>query len=167
MFQYIFIIFAIINLLIFITGLVIYSLTLQWIDKLERSKCKCSEDYKRDFIKYFLYFYLAYIIINIIAVIAIAIYSFRKTTTNQYILIINTAMKYLSRFILPILFVVNIIFSILYITQLKKLHVKLECECSKDIRAEIYYYWTIFLASFIGLVLIGMGLVFIFFKIVK
>lgn len=167
MFQYVWISLAVINVIIFIAGIVIYSMTLEWINKLEVTQCKCSEDYKRDFIKYFLYFYLAFVVLNFINIIVVASYTFYKVykgkTPNKYVTsmgnIIQPIWKVISKLILPVLFLINIVFSIMYIIQLKTLHSKLECLCSKDIRADIYYYWNIFIASFGCLLLLASGII--------
>ena len=162
MFQYVWIIPFIINLLIFVTGVAVYAMTLEWIHKLEVTKCKCSEDYKRDFIKYFLYFYLVFLGLNIVVLIFSVIYGFYTVFSptfkvNKWIMAIGNILQVLWQlvtFVSPYLFIVNVIFSIMYITQLKEFHKSLSCECSEDIRREIYYYWNIISATLIGIMIL-------------
>ena len=59
--------FALVLIGLIVVTLVIYGMALEWIMKLETTNCKCSEDFKRDYIKYYLYIYfanLAFIIIS-------------------------------------------------------------------------------------------------------
>ena len=171
MFKYIWVIPFIINLLIFATGVAVYSMTLQWINQLEISNCKCSEDYKRDFIKYFLYFYLIFLALNIIAFIISIIYGVYTAfapafKVNKYVAMIGNFIQGIWQFIeflTPYLFIVNVVFSIMYITKLKDFHKTLSCECSEDVRREIYYYWNLISAGIIGLSLL---LAFIWFIII-
>ena len=143
-------------------------MTLEWIEKLENTNCKCSEDYKRDFIKYFLYGYFAFIILNFMIIIASLLYVVYSTyyhksmrSANNVMKSIMSFMKPIKTYVIPLLFITNIIFSLMYLTQLKNLHSKLECECSKDVRAEIYYYWMIFMAAIAGLFLVGLIILYI------
>jgi len=170
-----FVIIFILSFAIFIFGLIVYSLTLQWIDKLEKSKCKCSENFKRDFIKYFLYLYFAFIAINFTVLFIALTYGiylgYTNSKPNRIIVMLASVLhpiwKLLRTVIMPMLLTVNIIFSILYISGLKQLHSKLECLCSKDVRADIYYYWNIFLLAFAAFILLAMGVMYFIMYIAK
>lgn len=166
-------IFAFLSFLFLVCGLVIYALTLQWIDKLEKTKCKCSENFKRDFIKYFLYSYFAFVIINVIVMVITMSHIFYTAhhKPNKTLVMIAGVLqplwKLLRTVIMPLFFVINMVFAILYISGLKQLHAKLECLCSKDIRADIYYYWNFILLGFICFMLLSMLIMFFVMRSVK
>ena len=109
---------AIVMLIVLIIPIVIiYSLTLQWIDKLEKTNCRCSEGSQRDFIKYYLYAYLVLLGLTIvIAVISVFVeFSSMKffKAFRPFVSLIRTLMAILS--------IANIIVSIIYISKLKEI----------------------------------------------
>jgi len=122
-------------LFLIIPVVIIYSLTLQWIDKLEKTNCRCSEGSQRDFIKYYLYAYLVLVGLTIVIAIVSAFVEFSSMkffkAFRPFVLLIRTLMAILS--------IANIIISIIYISKLKEI----DCKCSEDIRREIYYIWSI------------------------
>ena len=127
---------AIAMLIVFtIPIIIIYSLTLQWIDKLEKTNCSCSEGSQRDFIKYYLYAYL--VLIGLTVVIAI-ISVFVEFSSMKFFKVFRPFIS-LIRTLMAILSIANIIVSIIYISKLKEI----DCKCSEDIRREIYYIWSI------------------------
>lgn len=131
-------------LTLFILGISV--MALSWINKLEETMCKCSEDYKRDYIKYYLYVYILFLLLTI----AIAYVKLGKTA-KQIMKFVNVVMI--------IGLILNTIFAIMYINDLRN------CKCSEDIRRDIYYYLNIIYISFVALglsisilgIVLGMG----------
>ena len=124
-------IFAVVfNTTLFVIDMYIMVSALEWIFNLEKIECKCSEDYRRDYVKYYI---MMYIIINPI----MFVYS-------TYVMIYNKEYNFsilmtMVRLILMTLFLVNLVFSIEYIQKLKND----KCGCSEDQKREIYsiYNW--------------------------
>lgn len=118
------------NMVLFVIDMFIMASALEWIFNLEKIECKCSEDYRRDYIKYTI---ILYIIINPIL--------FLYTTYNIMYNKIPIQSIYITvvRLILMIVFLVNLVFSIEYIQKLKNN----KCGCSEDQKREIYniYNW--------------------------
>jgi len=114
-----------------------------WINKLEKIKCACSESYMRSYIKYFLYIFITMSIFSIIMNLylyfnnmnSVDIYKYFSKTTLFIIYILNV-IYILSAYI-------NIVISIIFINKLKELN----CECSEDIRREVYWIYNIVIAS--------------------
>ena len=128
----------------FALGISIMALT--WIDKLEKISCKCSEDFKRDYIKYFLYIY---IIILALAYFNTLLVAFEWNGKLHKIL--QKLLRVLI-FVIPIALLLNTIFSIIYIHRLKEI----DCKCSEDVRREVYYLINLIHIGFIGLqILLG------------
>jgi hypothetical protein len=131
-------------LTLFILGISV--MALSWINKLEETMCKCSEDYKRDYIKYYLYVYILFLLLTI----AISYVKLGKTA-KQIMKFVNVVMI--------IGLILNTIFAIMYINDLRN------CKCSEDIRRDIYYYLNIIYISFVALglsisilgLILGMG----------
>jgi len=111
-------------------------LALNWIYNLEKIKCKCSKDWKRDFIKYYIYIYLVFIIVSVISFFIILVYP--KIITSVYMKVFSIIKN-----VVGLLTLINIVISIIYIYNLKKEN----CICSEDIAREIYYIWNIISAS--------------------
>ena len=146
--------FTVVIVVLSLFSIIINFLALLWIQKLDNiPDCTCSEDWKRKYIKYFLYAYFIILTISIFM--------------NVYLLISNETMESLKSsymyhiynaitFIFGIFGVFNLFVSIYYINDLKNTH----CECSEDIRREIYYYYNIIrlclMILFIILTLIAM-----------
>lgn len=122
---------------------VINYMALQWIYKLEEISCKCSEDWKRDYIKYFLMVYFVILFVQMI------IFLFNLNQKDNYFFMILMGVFNLFSFI-------NVIISIIYITQLKDI----KCVCSEDVRREIYYYYKIITLALFALMLISNILLF-------
>jgi hypothetical protein len=141
--NYVFLSTIFFSIFLIIPVIVIYSITLRWIDKLEKTKCKCSEDYKRDYIKYYLYVYLALVGLNILFMIFFS-------NANSKILKSFKPLIMAKKYIMPIFTIINMVFSIMYITKLKEL----DCKCSEDIIREVYYYWNIIMIAMTAITLL-------------
>lgn len=145
-------IFGFIILAIIITAFVIYGMALQWIHKLEETNCKCSEDFKRDYMKYYIYIYFANIAFIVVSIIFITLYTFFNKKGGEKTMSFFKVIYKIIKFIIGILGIINIIFSIMYIYNLKQI----DCKCSEDTRREVYYIWNI-----IGAAIIGINILFI------
>jgi hypothetical protein len=120
---------------------------LLWINKLDTMNCACSESYMRTYIKYYLYFNI--VIISIDLLLNIYLYTgnispFELAKNPLYS--IYTAIKS----VFFIFSVINIVIVIIFINKLKELN----CECSEDIRREVYWIYNIILVCYIGIVIL-------------
>jgi hypothetical protein len=107
-------------------------MVLTWIHKLEDTVCKCSVDFKRDYIKYYLYAYIVFYTLWFFAILYMMYFFYlNNILANGLISLVLTLMQTF----LPIFSILNIVFSIMYIWHLKEI----DCKCSEDIRREIYY----------------------------
>lgn len=136
--------FLILNVIIGIVILVINVYAILWIHKLDTINCACSESYMRTYIKYYLYIFIPFICIDILM--------------NLYIITSNTSILDLAnntlyniyrniRAVFSIFSIVNIVIVIIFINKLKEIN----CECSEDIKREIYFIYNIIGALFVGL----------------
>jgi len=133
------------RLLTFFVIIGINIFTIFWILNLEKTLCKCSENWKRSFIKY-------YLMMTTSLSIFINIYTY---TTQEYIKLNMNLV-----FAFAILNIVNMILTVYYISDL----IKDNCECSEDIIREIYYYQqliyliiiSLFAAMFVILMLLSL-----------
>ena len=135
----------ILSMMIGIIVLIINVNALLWINKLDTMNCACSESYMRSYIKYYLYFI---IVINSVDIILFMyLYSNNISLlelTSNSLYNIYTSFK----LIFSIFSIINIVIVIIFINKLKELN----CECSEDIRREIYWIYNIILACYIGIV---------------
>lgn len=132
---------------IFVISISIMALT--WIHKLEETMCKCSQDYKRDYIKYFLYVYIFFLIFLGGEQFAGGVLS----KSAQYIVSIVKSL-------MVVALIINTIFAIIYINDLKG------CKCSDDVRKDIYYYLNVIYISFVCLaIVLGIASFMLGFKI--
>lgn len=127
-----------------IFGIAIAIMAYTWLVNLEKINCACSESWMRKYIKYYLTAYLA--LFGIAVIVNIAIYMLDMNLTeiqaNPLIIIFNTIISIFNIFAIP-----NIIISIIFITKLKEMN----CECSEDIKREVYWVYNIVLASILAL----------------
>tara|TARA_B100000795_G_C22804281_1_gene443860 strand:+ start:1323 stop:1934 length:612 start_codon:yes stop_codon:yes gene_type:complete len=130
-----------------IIGIAITVMAYIWLTNLEKINCACSESWMRKYIKYYLIAYLA--IYSLMIIINISIYSLdlelNKVHNNPLIIVFNTIVSVFQLFTIP-----NIIIVIIFIAKLKEMN----CECSEDIKREVYWVYNIVLASIIGLALL-------------
>ena len=127
-----------------IFGIAIAIMAYTWLVNLEKINCACSESWMRKYIKYYLTAYLA--LFGVSLFINIAIYlldmNLNEIRANPLIIIFNTVISIFNIFAIP-----NIIISIIFITRLKEMN----CECSEDIKREVYWVYNIVLASILAL----------------
>jgi hypothetical protein len=126
-------------LIVFSIAVGISLVALTWIHKLEEISCKCSEDFKRDYIKYFLYIYIGlYTVAAFSSILQLSGYRYK----------INTTLLKIFKIIFYIASLLNSIFAIIYIYRLKEI----DCKCSEDVRREIYYVLNWITIAFIALI---------------
>jgi hypothetical protein len=137
-------IFAIIISLI---ALIINVNAIIWVYKLEAiPECKCSDNWMRTYVKYYLLIVIPVIVIMLF--INIYLYS-NGLGPNE----INSSLYTMFRMfygLVNFLGFINIIITIIFINRLKEMN----CECSEDVRREIYFIYNIILASFIGIIIL-------------
>ena len=119
-----------------------------WIAKLEKINCACSDNFMRNYIKYFLFVMIPVVIIQLFIAIYIILYDINSVCMSDTTLIIISVI----RFIFGIFYFINICMAIIYINKLKELN----CKCSEDIRREVYWIYNIILASVICILIILM-----------
>jgi len=124
----------IILIVVYGVAILINYFTLTWLWKLEEISCVCSDNWMRYYIKYFLYTYFIMLLIAIL----LNIYKYTTGSPLGHNSIISSFIPYIL-FALNLFGFANIIISIIYIDQLKKQ----DCECSEDIKREVYWYYNI------------------------
>ena len=124
-------------------GLIINVYAVIWIYKLETIDCKCSNTWMRMYIKFFLHVIIPVMVIQIL--INIYLYS-NNMSPNDNINEMFGLYKMIVGFV-NILGFLNIVISIIFINKLKEMN----CECSEDIKREVYFIYNIVLASIIGI----------------
>ena len=112
---------------------------LMWINHLEEIACKCSENWKRDYIKYFLYVFFGMVIARMIVFAVTGHALLQQNMLLTSIMLIYYAFS-----------IVNIFISIMYISELKNIN----CECSEDVRREVYFYYNIVRLALFGIMML-------------
>jgi len=144
-----------------IIGLIINVSALTWLHKLEEMNCACSEHWMRSYIKYYLYVIIPIFCIGLLINVYLYIsdYSIIDLNNNDVFMFYKSFTNIVSIFGLA-----NIVIVIIFINRLKEIN----CECSEDIKREIYWIYNIILASIIGgallFALIGALVFYISFK---
>lgn len=124
-----------------ILGIVLMVVTYMYILKLERVACQCAEHPYRNFIKNYILFAIAFLVVTTFVPPAVADKLFGANFAVVYKLI-----QVLYGFATVIFFV----YALLYVRYL----VKEKCKCSEDVRREVLYYWSIAEIVIIGVVLV-------------
>jgi hypothetical protein len=124
-----------------ILGLIINIFAIMWIFKLENIDCKCSNNWMRLYIKYYLLLIIPIICITLL--INVYLY-FNNLVYSDITNSLFSLYKLFAGFV-TIIGLINIIISIIFINRLKEIN----CECSEDIKREVYYIYNIVLASLI------------------
>ena len=134
----------IILIVLFAIAITCNYLALMWLLKLDEIDCKCSDSWMRYYIKYFLYAYFVMLAINIILEIYFLM-SGEKFRDSS----IRIPFTYIT-LIFSLFGIANAIIAIVYIDQLKKMN----CECSDDIKREVYWYYNIIKVSFYAFIIL-------------
>jgi len=126
-----------------IIALVINVYAVMWIYRLEEIDCKCSNSWMRLYIKYYLHVVIPVMVISMF----INIYLYSNSLVPRDIT--NGMFVFYRVFVAFVNFLgfLNIIISIIFINKLKEIN----CECSEDIKREVYFIYNIVLAAFIGI----------------
>jgi hypothetical protein len=119
--------------------IIINVFALMWIYHLEEIACKCSENWKRDYIKYFLYVFFAMVIFRMIAILFTG-----RSLLRQNMLLTSIMFLYYG------FSIANMFIAIIYINELKSIN----CECSEDIRREVYFYYNIVRLALFGIMIL-------------
>jgi len=148
-------------IIIHIAILMININAIMWINKLEKIKCACSESYMRSYIKYFLYILIPISIINILLNIYMYVNNINHLELSKLSGLSSSAIFILNIFnIIYVIFALtNIVIAIVFINKLKEL----KCECSEDIRREVYWIYNIVMASLLSIMFSIMILISIFY----
>lgn len=135
------------SIVIGIVALIINVYALVWIMKLEAiPECKCSDNWMRLYIKYFLHVYIPVLIISLLT--NLYLYSTGLSPADLTSGIFVAYSAFLGIF--GLFAFANMIIAIVFISKLKEMN----CECSEDIKREIYFIYNIVMASVIGLVIL-------------
>jgi hypothetical protein len=124
-----------------ILGLIINIFAIMWIFKLENIDCKCSNNWMRLYIKYYLLLIIPIICITLL----INVYLYFNNLVYSDITNSLFSLYRLFAGFVTIIGLINIVISIIFINRLKEIN----CECSEDIKREVYYIYNIVLASLI------------------
>lgn len=127
-------------------ALVINVYAIIWIYKLETIDCKCSNSWMRLYIKYYLHVLIPVMSISLL----INTYLYINDLTYRDISSGIFSFYRLFTGIVNFLGFLNIIISIIFINKLKEIN----CECSEDIKREVYFIYNIVLASIISLIIL-------------
>lgn len=148
-------------LFISIISIAINIMGFVWIKNLEDISCECSENWMRDYIKYFL---ISYFIINIINLLLSIYINSIKNKEGVFISFIKNPLYIMWTGILMVYLLfafINIFVVIAYVQKLKDIN----CDCSEDIKREIYWYYNIIMASILALYILLAFILFISFLI--
>lgn len=135
------------SLVLGLIALIINVNAILWVYKLEAiPECKCSDNWMRTYVKYYLLVVIPFMIIMLL--INAYLYSVglgpNDITSGLY------TMFRMFYGLVNFLGFINIIITIIFINRLKEMN----CECSEDVRREIYFIYNIVLASFIGITIL-------------
>jgi hypothetical protein len=133
-------------ILIGLIALIINVYAIIWIYKLESIDCKCSNNWMRLYIKYYLHVLIPVMSISLL----INIYLYFNNMTYRDITRGLFSFYRLFAGLVNFLGFLNIIISIIFINKLKEIN----CECSEDIKREVYFIYNIILASIISLIIL-------------
>jgi len=134
------------NILIGLIAIPINISAILWIYKLENIDCKCSNNWMRIYIKYYLHVIIPIMVISLLMHVYLFI-------NNMIYTDIKSNLLSLYFFIIGgfnIFGFLNIIISIIFINKLKEIN----CDCSEDIKREVYYIYNIIMASLICLTIL-------------
>ena len=133
-------------ILIGLIALVINVYAIIWIYKLESIDCKCSNSWMRLYIKYYLHVLIPVMSISLL----INIYLYFNDLTYRDITSGLFRFYRLFAGLVNFLGFLNIIISIIFINKLKEIN----CECSEDVKREVYFIYNIVLASIISITIL-------------
>jgi len=139
-FQFIF------NILLGLIAITINISAILWIYKLENIDCKCSNNWMRIYIKYYLLVIIPIMVITLFMNVYLYInnmvyFNIKNNLVSLYLFGVG---------FLNIFGFINIIISIIFINKLKEIN----CDCSEDIKREVYYIYNIIMASLICLTIL-------------
>jgi hypothetical protein len=113
---------SLISGLVFLVAIAFNIAILLWLNKLKQTKCECADNWKRTYMFYYLIYSIIY---------SVAVLGGLKRLVN-YRKLISAIIS-----ISSIAGLLYVIFGIQYLTALRKN----DCQCAKDIRETILFYW--------------------------
>ena len=134
------------NILIGLIAIPINISAILWIYKLENIDCKCSNNWMRIYIKYYLHVIIPIMVISLFMHVYLYVNNMVYTDIQSNIL--SLYFFIIGGF--NIFGFLNIIISIIFINKLKEIN----CDCSEDIKREVYYIYNIIMASLICLTIL-------------
>lgn len=108
--------------------IVLYFITLSWIVILEKDKCECSQDWRRQFIKYFIIGFYIHIVLT---------YIYLNINPDKGSILFNFII--IQQFIFYTLQIIYIFVVFSYIRDL----IKKRCKCSEMIHRDISYVYSL------------------------
>jgi hypothetical protein len=106
----------------FLVALAFNIAILLWLHKLKQTKCECADNWKRTY----MFYYLIYSIVYSIFIIG----GLKQLVNYKNIVYALTSISSIAGLL-------YVIFGIQYLTALRKN----DCQCAKDIRETILFYW--------------------------
>ena len=134
------------NIILGLIGISINISAILWIYKLENIDCKCSNNWMRIYIKYYLHVIIPIMVISLFMHVYLYVNNMVYTDIQSNIL--SLYFFIIGGF--NIFGLINIIISIIFINKLKEIN----CDCSEDIKREVYYIYNIIMASLICLTIL-------------
>lgn len=137
------------HIIVSIILIIIYLNAINWLNNLDDIKCECGYDWKKDFIKAFLYILFGF---DVFLLYVIYILKYKSETIIHFFInkYYGRNLGYFLIFLFGSLIIFNIIISFIYIENLKKIN----CKCSEDIRRDIYHYYNIIIGILYILIII-------------
>ena len=134
---------VILSVMTLVTALLIvfYSYILKYINNLNVKKCECSENWKRDFIKYF-----SMAAIGVLVVLLVLVFVERLSKAHQ-------GLKVFANVLNGVYFVAFLVFLGVLFTYTRNLS-KTKCECSEDKMRTIMYNFSAILGGLYVLVVL-------------
>jgi hypothetical protein len=137
-------------LIVSVAIITIHILALLWLQKLESTSCKCSANWKRYYIKYFLYAYFVFVGSQLVmyAITGKQLAESESSFIRVLVMLFN------------VFAIINAFVAIFYVNELKET----DCKCSEDVRREMYYYWNVVYLALWALIIL-LSIVMIFFML--
>jgi hypothetical protein len=132
--------YSIFLVVLFVAVITIHVLALLWLQKLETTSCKCSVNWKRDYIKYFLYAYFIFVGLQLLS----------YAVTGKQLVESQSGLVKALVMLFNLFATINAFVAIFYVNELKQA----DCKCSDDVRREVYYYWNVVYLALWALVIL-------------
>lgn len=121
------------RILPFLITLLVQGTFLNYVLKLERIKCICSEDNRRDIIKY---------------------YSGLLIVMGVLMIVVPKNLPILKQYVLPLIGLLNIVYLVVVVSYVRNL-VNKKCECSGTWERDVMYAYSLMLMAVVALFLVS------------